>query len=116
MSNAEPRHVLLQPPYSKPIPWFEFGTRAREVLDQFPYFTFSHLEWEAYAWPGGYEIHYITQDHATLCHQCANALLERTLDPDDDQFYIVAQDINYEDNDLYCDHCNRQIEPAYGED
>ena len=51
-----------------------------------------------------------------LCHQCANRELERTLDPDDDQFHVVDEFINYEDSDLYCDHCNRRIEPAYGED
>jgi hypothetical protein len=27
----------------------------------------------------------------------------------------AAVEINYEDNDLTCDHCCRQIESAYGE-
>jgi hypothetical protein len=40
----------------------------------------------------------------------------RTIDPDDDQFYVVDEFINYEDSDLFCDHCGRRIEPAYGED
>lgn len=71
-------------------------------------------EWPAFAWPGGYEIHYIVGDCGVLCYQCANEEFERTLDPDDDQFHIVAQEINYEDNHLQCDHCNRQILPAYG--
>ena len=66
--NTQPNHVLHQPSQGKPIPWYEHGERAREILDQFP----------------------------------------------DDQFYIVACDVNYED-ELYCDHCNRRIEPAYGE-
>lgn len=111
------KHVLLQPcTFGGPILWYEPSDNARNVLDQFPDFTFSHLEYEAYAWPGGYEIFYLVKDGGVLCHQCANRELERTLDPDDDQFHIVASDINYEDSDLFCDHCNRRIEPAYGED
>ena len=113
--NTQPNHVLHQPSQGKPIPWYEPGERAREILNQFPDFTFSHLEWEPYAFPGGYELHYITKDNGVLCHNCANKELDRTLDPDDDQFYIVACDVNYED-ELYCDHCNRQIAPAYGEE
>jgi hypothetical protein len=29
---------------------------------------------------------------------------------------LVAVDVNYEDNALYCDHCNARIESAYAED
>ena len=112
---TQPTHILLQPSPmdGKPIRWYEPGERAREILDQFPDFTFSHLEWQAYAWPGGYEIHYYTKDGGVFCHQCANQELMRTIDPDDDQFYIVACQVNYEDPDRYCDHCNRRIEPQY---
>lgn len=113
-----PYHVLFQPVKfdALPIPWYETPDRAREVLDQFPDMTFSHLEWASYVWPGGYEIHYYTRDSGVLCHNCANDELMRTLDPDDTQFYIVDHDCNYEDDNVYCDHCNRQIKPAYGED
>lgn len=111
------KHVLLQPcTFGGPIPWYEPGDRAKELLVQFPDFTFSHLEYQAYAWPGGYEIFYTVKDGGVLCHQCANKELMRTLDPDDDQFHIVDEFINYEDSDLFCDHCNRRIEPAYGEE
>ena len=111
------QHVLLQPcTFGGPIPWYEPTDNARDVLNQFPDFTFSLLEYEAYAWPGGYEISYIVKDGGVLCHQCANRELERTLDPDDDQFHIVDEFINYEDSDLYCDHCGRRIESAYGEE
>lgn len=71
------------------------------------------LSWEAWAWPGGYPIFYVVKDHGVLCPHCANAELPRTLDPDDDQFFIVDSDINYEDPRLYCDHCGTQIECAY---
>ena len=108
-------HVLLQPSTPNPIKWYEPTENARRVLDQFPDFTFSHLEYQAWAWPGGYEISYVTADQGVLCHQCANANLMRTLDPDDAQFYIEHEFINWEDCTLYCDHCGRQIEPAYGD-
>ncbi len=56
------KHVLLQPcTFGGTIPWYEPSDNARNVLDQFPDFTFSHLEYEAYAWPGGYEISYIVK-------------------------------------------------------
>ena len=114
--TTQPNHVLHQPSQDKPINWYEPGERAREILDQFPDFTFSHLEWESYAFPGGYELFYVTKDNGVLCKDCANKELDRTIDPDDDQFYIVACDANWEDPDLMCDHCDRQIVPAYGED
>src|SRR5574343_273479 len=110
------KHVLLQPSSLEPIKWYEPSDNARNVLDQFPDFTFSHLEYESHAWPGGYEISYIVKDCGVLCHQCANRELERTLDPDDDQFHVVDEFINYEDPDLFCDHCKHRIEPAYGEE
>lgn len=71
------------------------------------------LRWPSYAWPGGYPIFYVVQDGGVLCHRCANAELDRTLDSDDDQFYIVDSSINYEDHHLFCDHCGSQIEAAY---
>jgi len=74
------------------------------------------LRWPSHAWPGGYEIHYYVSDGGVLCHQCANEHLDRTLDEDDDQFFVVAQEINYEDSALHCDHCGRDIKPAYGDD
>ena len=112
---AEPRHVLLQPSIGEPIKWYENGQRARELLDQFPDFTFSHLEWETYAWPGYYEICYIVHDGGVLCHNCANDELMRTIDQDDERFYIVEADVNWECPSIYCDHCNREIESAYGD-
>lgn len=29
---------------------------------------------------------------------------------------IVAQDVNWEDQDMICVHCNKKIESAYGDD
>lgn len=111
-----PNHVLLQPvKFDEPIRWYETGNRARELLDQFPDFTFSHLFWDTYAWPGGYEIHYLAKDGGVLCHNCANEELMRTIDPDDEQFYIVDGDVHWEGAPLMCDHCGREIESEYGD-
>lgn len=81
-------------------------------------------KFESYAWPGGYEIHYVTADGGTLCHQCANGENgSRAADPldaecpDDDQWRITGADVHWEeylDSQLHCDHCGRRIEPEYG--
>lgn len=73
---------------------------------------FSHLEWPSYTCPGGYPTYYTTKDEGCLCPVCANDNLYLTLDGDD-QWRIVDQYINYEDNDLYCDNCWRKIDHAY---
>jgi hypothetical protein len=76
-------------------------------------------EYPAYAWPGGYPVYYIMKDNGVLCPDCVNNERPKHLDdeyPDDDQWIVAGQDINYEDADLYCDHCNEKIECAYCED
>ena len=116
--KVQPIHVLLQPiPLGnrKSVPWYEPAGGARELLEQFPDFTFSHLAWESHAWLGGYEIHYYAKDGGVLCHQCANDHLMRTIDPEDDQFYIVDADVHWEGPPIYCDHCGREIESEYGD-
>lgn len=65
---------------------------------------------------GGYPLFYITADNGTLCPECAEENSELTFDESDKQWYVAAQEINYEDEDLYCDHCSKQIPSAYGED
>lgn len=113
---VSPNHVLLQPlAFGKPIPWYESPDRARDILDQLPSFSFSHLEWESHAWPGGYEIHYTTKDGGVLCHQCANDNLWLTIDPDLDQWHIVDGDVYLEGPALQCDHCGCDIKAAYGD-
>lgn len=114
--TANPMHVLLQAiPFGVPCKWYKSAKSARELLEQFPDFTFSHLEWESYAWPGGYEIAYLTHCGGLLCHQCANANLKLTIDPDTHDWYIVDADIHWEGSALSCDHCNREIQSAYGD-
>lgn len=76
----------------------------------------------SHAWPGGYPVVYYFADGGDCCPKCANrengSLAYVGDSPDgieDRQWKIVASDVNYEDQNLYCDHCNAKIEPAYGE-
>jgi hypothetical protein len=83
----------------------------------------SYLEsgkFDAYAWPGGYPLFYLCADGGTLCPDCCDKEIELIREAannpgTDEQWEIVAHDINYEDVSLYCDHCNNHIESAYGE-
>ena len=77
---------------------------------------------DSFAWPGGYPLYYLTADGAYLCPACVNKEIDRV---DEDlryyrannrmtgQFAVIGVDANYESL-LYCDHCNSQIEAAYG--
>ena len=69
-----------------------------------------------YAWPGGYPRFALTSDGATLCHTCCTKeRLSIATTTGTDGWCITALDINWEDQHLYCDHCSKQIEAAYGE-
>lgn len=80
------------------------------------YYLLESGKLQAYAWPGGYPLYYLTADNGVLCPDCAS-LPECTWDSgEDEQWDIVAAGGNWEDDSLYCDHCGKQIESAYGED
>ncbi len=70
---------------------------------------------DAYAWPGGYPMFYVTKDCGVLCPDCANKEIDLCNDPHDPQWYIIGADVNYEDTGLYCDNCNKLIEAAYAD-
>ena len=79
----------------------------------------------AHAWPGGYPLFYIVKDGGILCPDCANMAEREGLtavdDPDhisveESQWHIIAQEANYEDPELFCDHCYARIESAYAEE
>ncbi len=71
-----------------------------------------------YAWPGGYPLFLITSDGASLCVTCgyqkyrqiAYAIMHKL----NDGWRVTAADVNWEDANLFCDHCGNQIESAYG--
>ena len=73
-------------------------------------------EYDYYAWPGGYPLFYITKDCGVLCPKCCNENKELLNDEFDKQWFVIAYEINYEDETMYCDHCNEKIESAYGEE
>lgn len=70
-----------------------------------------------YAWPGGYPLYFITSDGAALSFKAVKEnkrqILEAIRDKDRSGWRIVAIEINYEDQDLYCDHTGELIESAY---
>lgn len=73
-----------------------------------------------YAWPGGYPCYFITADGATLSFEAAkerrHEILQAIANKDSQSgWHIVAVDINYEDDNLYCEHTGEVIPSAYGE-
>lgn len=98
-----------------PTPEYKTPTRsiskAREVA--------ACLRAGKFAWPGGYPLFFIASDSEALCFDCVRkefAQVARSMIGNyRDGWAIVACDINYEDNDCFCAHCNKQIESAYGE-
>lgn len=74
-----------------------------------------------YTWPGGYPTFGVMTDGGALCHACLKteraSIVRATLTPGDRSGWGLAGiDINYEDPDLYCDHCSDRIESAYAEE
>ena len=74
-----------------------------------------------YAWPGGYPVFLVTTDGAALCPNCVKSEIRLIVDAcrrDDNTggWQALGADINWEDPNLYCDHCNERIESAYAEE
>lgn len=74
---------------------------------------------ETYAWPGGYPLYVIMYDCAPLCCECAKQNLGQiardTANKLRDSWHAECVAINWDDPDLYCDHCSERIESAYAE-
>jgi hypothetical protein len=73
-----------------------------------------------YSWPGGYPLLFITCDGAALCFDCVRSewrdIVSAHLDPGySTGWEIAGLDANWEDPELYCDHCGDRIESAYAE-
>ena len=94
--------------------------------------TYNSSALDTYAWPGGYPIYYLTGDNATICPKCANRVENEyrlellgdmcnwCIDPEYDPMSFVDElpkyaDVNYEDDNKYCEDCGQRIECAYGE-
>lgn len=73
---------------------------------------------DKYAWPGGYPLFLVMADGGCLCPKCVRSewrqIVRYTLWSQPQSGWMAATpDINYEDSDLFCDHCGEQIESAY---
>lgn len=75
---------------------------------------------DSYAWPGGYPIYYLCTDGGVLCPKCVTKeyvqIKESTLARAKDGWALEGRDINYENPQLFCAHCNERIESAYAEE
>lgn len=74
-----------------------------------------------FAWPGGYPLYLLCHDGGTLCFDCAREprhlrqILEAIHHKQSDGWRVIACAVNYEDAELFCEQCSKQIEPAYGD-
>lgn len=74
---------------------------------------------EPFAWPGGYPRFLLMTDGGCLCPDCVKRefrlIAQATVKGYRDGWQAAAADINWEDPNLFCDHCGRHIEPAYSD-
>jgi hypothetical protein len=72
----------------------------------------------AYAWPGGYPLYFICDDGAALSFDSVKENLPQVIYAIRhglrDGWRVVACEINWEDNDLTCEHSGKPIPAAYG--
>jgi len=61
---------------------------------------------------GMYPLYYVTSDNGLLCPDCVNSNLNLCRDKSNDQWFVVAQEVNWESR-LYCDACSKDILSAY---
>ena len=67
---------------------------------------------------GCYPLVYIVADGGCLCPACANGDngSEASEDADaDKQWRLIGADVHWEGAPLTCDHCNGEVESAYGD-
>lgn len=73
-----------------------------------------------YAFPGGYRKVLITADGACLCSDCVKKefklIAQESFDNSNCGFRAFGVDVNWENSELYCDHCGNRLPPEYGED
>jgi hypothetical protein len=73
-----------------------------------------------YAWPGGYPLFCICSDGSPLCMECARTEYRQIAysrrNKLGDGWRVTCVEVNWEDAELYCEHCNARIESAYAEE
>lgn len=74
---------------------------------------------QPYAWPGGYPQALITADGGCLCSDCAKKEFQQicaeSFENTNCGFRVAGVDVNWENPELFCDHCSTRIESAYAE-
>ena len=74
---------------------------------------------QPYAWPGMYPMFAVMGDGEPLCKDCASKEYRRivrdTMEGFNESFQVIGTEVNWEDSECYCCHCNNRIESAYGE-
>lgn len=70
-----------------------------------------------FAWPGGYPKYFITADGAALSFEAVRAEFKNVvwsyMNDCSDGWLVAGVDINWEDQELFCEHTNKPIESAY---
>jgi len=71
-----------------------------------------------YAWPGGYPCYFLTSDGESLSFKAVRQELKQVLwsiaHKQNDGWRVIALDINWEDDNIFCAHTGERIESAYG--
>lgn len=71
----------------------------------------------AYTHIGLYTLYFIAADGQPLSFQAVRDNFKEVLSAmkktGDREWSIIGMDVNYEDNDLFCSHTNKQIKPSY---
>ena len=69
-----------------------------------------------YVFPGGYPLFVTTNDGAALCKHCCKSERESIgTTTGSDGWTVTGSAVNWEDPELFCDHCGERIESAYAE-
>jgi hypothetical protein len=70
---------------------------------------------------GGYPLYFVVDDGEALCFKCVRSELRqitsaiRAGTSDRGGWRVIGCDVNYEDPDLTCAHCNERIRSTYAE-
>lgn len=68
---------------------------------------------------GCYPLFYYCADGGALCPACVDENrdeIDAAAEYADKQWLVVGVEANYENTELFCDHCNERIESAYADD
>lgn len=72
-----------------------------------------------YAWPGGYQLCFITDDGCALSFEAVRDNLRLVFDSMrkkiNDGWRVTGCQVNWEDENLLCSHTGKQIPCAYGD-